>query len=148
MSRRVHSAGRFNHCDYGWFVRRLKADPDEWFKFECILQALEANSCEPIPEEFMIYLRRRLDQEAPKPRGRRPGGSLEELRRHLIRFHYRRNLDWLKARRKSTGFKGWSLIRDADWWKGPPSERAARITKKRLAPSFTWERVRQIASSD
>ena len=136
---------RFNHRDYGWFVRRLKADPDEWFSSEYILQALEANSREPIPEELVIYLKRRLDREVPKPRGRRPGGTGREVHEHQLRFHYRRTQDWLKARRKSSGLEGWSLIRDAEWWRGPPSERAARMVKKRYAPSISWERVRQIA---
>ena len=139
---------RFNRRHYGWFVRRLKTDPDEWFSSEDILQALEANSREPIPEGFATHLKRRLDREVPKPRGRKPGGSVDELRRLLIRLHYRRNLDWLEARGKSSGLEGWSLIRDADWWRGPPSERAARMAKVRFARSITWQRVRQIALGD
>jgi hypothetical protein len=139
---------RFNHRDYGWFVRRLKTDPDEWFSSEDILQALEAYSREPIPEEFATYLKRRLDREVPKPRGRKPGGSVDELRHLLIRLHYRRNLDWLEARGKSGGLEGWSLIPEADWWQGPPSERAARMVKERYGRSITWQRVRKIALGD
>jgi len=139
---------RFNRRYYGWFVRRLKTDADEWFSSEDILQALEAYSRERIPEEFSTYLKRRLDREVPKPRGRKPGGSVDELRCLLIRLHYRRNLDWLEARGKSSGLEGWSLIRDADWWRGPPSERAARMVKVLFARSITWQRVRQIALGD
>ena len=139
---------RFNHRDCGYYVRRLREDPDKWFESQYILEALEANAREPIPQELREYLLRRLDREVPKPRGRKPGGSVEQIRRNLIRHQYRRYLDWLTAREKSVGLRGWSLIRDAEWWQGPPSERAARMTKERCAPSISWERVRQIALGD
>lgn len=147
-----HSKGahgsRFNHRDFGYYVRRLREDPDEWFGSKSILEALEANSCEPIPQQLKEYLLRRLDREVPMPRGRKPGSTIKQTHRYFIQVEYRRYLDWLTARKKSVGLRGWSLIRDVEWWQGPPSERAARMVKKRFARSITWERVRQIALGD
>ena len=31
--------------------------------------------------------------------------------------------------KKKHGLKGWRFIRDAGWWRGPPSERAARMNR-------------------
>ena len=62
-----------------------------------------------------------------KPRGRKPGSELEEIRNQLGAIFYRRYLPWLQKRKKRYGLKGWPAIREADWWQGSPSERARRM---------------------
>lgn len=50
-----------------------------------------------------------------------------------VEFCYFDFLTWLKERKRRYGhLKGWLMIRDADWWQGPPSERALRMARKRV----------------
>ena len=51
------------------------------------------------------------------------------------------NWEWL-----SMGLVGWKLIREADWWQGPPNERAARMTCRYLRLAMDWRRVQNIIS--
>lgn len=136
---------RLGHGNFDWHLEKIVADKDAWIETSKLLDAIVSNSRVSVLDEFVEYLRRRLDGDITKPRGRRPGGISSEIRNELIRYHYRRHLDWLTIREKSQGLKGWSQIRDAEWWQGPPSERAARITKELWRQSIGWERVRQIA---
>lgn len=137
--------GKFDHSQFSWHAEQIRSDESGWIETPKLLEAISKNSRAPIPDDVLEYLRRRLDGEIPKPRGRRPGGTVRYLRNELIRFHYRRYLDWLTKRQGTIGIDGWKLIRDADWWQGPPSERAARMVKSRYGRSITWQRVRQIA---
>ncbi len=136
---------RFGHGNFDWHLEKIVADKDAWIDTSKLLDAIVSNSRVSVPDDFVEYLRRRLDGDIPKLRGRRRGGISAEIRNELIRYHYHRHLDWLVRRQKSQGLKGWSQIRDAEWWQGPPSERAARITKELWGQSISWERVRQIA---
>lgn len=138
--------GRFNHRQYDWHATRIRADQDVWIETSWLLDAIQSNSRSPVPEEVLEYLRRRLEGDVPRRRGRPPQDDVGFIRNELIRHCYRRYLNWLTARNGTVGLQGWAGIRDADWWEGPPSERAARMTRKRLARSVSWQRVRQIAS--
>jgi hypothetical protein len=137
--------GKFDHSQFSWHAERIRSSEDVWIETSKLLDAIRKNSSAPVPDEVLEYLRRRLDGEVPKPRGRRPGGTLSYLRNQLISIHYRRYFDWLEKREKTLGLDGWSLIRNVDWWEGPPSERAARMTQKRYGRYITWQSVRQIA---
>ena len=60
---------------------------------------------------------------------------------------YARYLTWLQRRKRSMELEGWKLIRGADWWHGPPNERAARMTCRGLGlPMMNWRTVQNIVS--
>lgn len=144
---------------YGpWMERRtisgvastLKLDPDVWVETDTLMAALIDNAREPMPPSVVSYLRLRLNREARKRRGRgRFGRSpVKALRNHLISTNFERYEAWLVSRKDRLGLEGWSGIRGADWWQGPPSERAARIVTwklRKLPLNLSWQRVRDIA---
>lgn len=122
--------------------RRLEGGTD-WLRTSEIMRVLEAKLAEPLPPLLREHLTARLDGTAQKARGPQP-----ESRRHRDLFiwaNYYRIHRWLARRRKSVGLVGWRNIRNADWWKGPPAERAARMVQRRLAPMLTWRQVQEIA---
>ena len=93
------------------------------------------------------------------PRPARPRADIEkplsQIKKALIPSTYARYFAWLKQRKRpkklkrrerSIELKGWKTIREADWWRGPPSERAARMTCRRLGLAMDWRRVRNIVS--
>lgn len=143
---------------YGpWMERRtvrgiaavLKLDPQAWVETDVLIAALRDNAREPLPDIVTSYLRRRLDGEARKRRGRGrfvncPTKTLRDL---LIATHYTRFEAWLSARDKKRGLEGWSRVREADWWQGPPGERAARMVLRKLELNLSWQRVRDIAGA-
>ncbi len=67
------------------------------------------------------------------------------MRPTLTSLRFERIETWLNARQDTHGLEGWRTIRDADWWQGPPSERATRMVQRGLELNFDWESVRNIA---
>lgn len=141
---------------YGAFLERrsvrhltgaLGAEKDRWIETDDLLAALVDNAREPLPEIFYDYLRRRLDGEVRKPRGRGRSTlfATTSLKRLLIAALYDRYEAWLTVRKKACGLVGWPGIRACAWWEGPPSERAARMVQRKLRLNLSWERIRDIA---
>ncbi len=120
-------------------VDRLSADE--------ITSALIANSVEPVPPTVLAHIRTRLAETNRIRKGRPSSAEKNPLKVELIYHLFMRKKDWLTARKKSQGLKGWKQIRDADWWKGPPAERAARMVLRRLELNMTWESVQKLAYS-
>lgn len=124
-------------------ARRLEQDPHCWLAAREIVQSLQASLAEPIPAALLAHLEERLEGTAQRQRG--PNPRDRHVRDLLIWAKYYRMHRWLVARRKTRGLKGWRTIQGAQWWKGPPAERAARMTQGRLAPMLTWKQVQEIA---
>lgn len=140
-------------------IKRLKSSskPRAYIPPEQIARALRKNPGVPLPPEIHDYLCDFLEGKIPAPAGR-PADiekPLAQIKKHLIPPTYARYLAWLKRRQRPKGhkrgerlaeLKGWKTIRDADWWRGPPSERAARMTRHHLGLAMDWRRVRNIVS--
>jgi hypothetical protein len=107
----------FDKRRYSAHVHQLQKEPSAWIATEDLIEALVANSKEPIPELLLAHLRQRLDGIAKKPRGRKK--KVAGLREYLVPVYYERYLRWLQNRKKTHGLKGWSCIQSAKWWKGP-----------------------------
>lgn len=128
-------------------AERLHQDRGVWIETDVLLEALVDNSREPIPPTVVDHLRRRLDGTARKKQGkaRTARSAKQRLRDHRIAAEFVRYEAWLTARAHQGALRGWSALRSAEWWQGPPSERAARIVQKRLGLNLSWERIRAIA---
>ncbi len=116
---------------------------------EQIARALKENPGIPLPPEIHDYLCDFLEGKILAPRGRPPDSEnpWSQINKHLIPPIYARYLAWLRRRRRSMGLEGWKQIREADWWQGPPNERAARMTRRRLGlPMMDWRTVQNIVS--
>ena len=111
-----------------------------------LAEALRRHRDEPIPDKVFDHLCARL-AGTDKKRGRRPDKLTEHIRAILVPIFYERYFDWLKLRKRRCGLEGWPRIREADWWQGPPHERAARMVAKRLFPNHTWRHVANFVSS-
>ncbi len=115
---------------------------------EQIARALRENPGIPLPPEFHDYLCDFLEGKI-RATGGRPAdfeNPLSQIRKTLIPPTYARYLTWLQRRKRSMGLKGWKLIRGAVWWQGPPNERAARMTRRRLGLAMDWHAVQNIVS--
>ena len=142
---RVVKRGAFDRCPYASIERTLAADPQAWIETSLILKAIDSTfSRRPIPESVRDYLRKRLDGEAKKRQGRVRTVS-RKMRDNMIWANFTNVEDWLSTRNAKYGLRGWRFIRDADFWQGPPSERAARIVKLKLELDLEWETIRNIA---
>ena len=112
--------------------------------------ALRKHGLRPIPSCVLEYLCRLLEGKVTKPKGRKALPKLEKRRRRMILRHfYRRHLTWLQNRKARYGhLDGWSRIRQASWWQGPPNERAARMVAQRFGyGAESWRTVRNDVSS-
>ena len=119
---------------------RIQPLPDSRVRFLWVTTS-PVNQC-------LVGLTTRLEGKIKAPAGR-PAVSetpLSYIKRTLIPLTYARYLTWLQRRKQSMGLKGWELIRQADWWDGPPNERAARMTRRRLRLAMDWRRVHNIVS--
>lgn len=125
-----------------------RSDRPTYIPPEQLARAIRFNPGVPIPLIIQDYLCDYLDGEIKAPAGRPPGHlkAPEHLKTALIPITYRRYYAWLKQRNKSVGLKGWPFIAGAEWWQGPPSERAARMTCTKLRLSMGWHRVLNIVS--
>jgi hypothetical protein len=115
---------------------------------EQIARALRRNPGVPLPPEIHDYLCDFLEGKIPAPAGRRADieKPLSQIEKALIPPIYARYIAWLQRRKRSMGLEGWRLIREADWWQGPPNERAARMTCRRLRLAKDWRRVQNLVS--
>ncbi len=115
---------------------------------EQIARALRENPGILLPPEIHDYLCDLLEGKIPAPAGRRADSEkpLSQIKKTLIQPTYARYLAWLKRRKRTMGLEGWKLIRGADWWRGPPNERAARMTCRSLRLAMDWRRVQNIIS--
>ena len=127
---------------------RLEADPNLWIETNDIVTAISALAREPIPPNLLDYIRRRLDGTVRKRQGRgRAATRRQEQGRNLaICVFFYRYEAWLTARARRHGLKGWAALAGADWWQGPPSERAARMVQRRIQQhNLSWRTIRNIA---
>ncbi|MFT5488782.1 MAG: hypothetical protein ACI9JL_004525 [Paracoccaceae bacterium] len=115
---------------------------------EQLARALRFNPGVPVPQIIQDYLIDLLEGEIRVPAGRRPDrlNVFQVIKRELIPLTYARYHTWLTKRKKSVGLEGWSCIEKADWWQGPPSERAARMTCRYLGLAMDWHRVLNVVS--
>lgn len=142
----IVNRGVFDRCPYASIERTLAADPKAWIETYRLMAAIESGFArKPMPETVRAYLRKRLDGEARKRQGRGRRTASRKLRDASIWANFSNVEDWLNARKGRHGLRGWRFIRDADFWQGPPSERAARIVKRRLDLDIDWESIRNIA---
>jgi hypothetical protein len=109
--------------------------------------ALRCNPDVAVPPVVHDHLCQHLEGKVRKPRGRTPGGAVQLVRDATAAALYERYLVWLKRRKRRLGLKGWPALQGADWWQGPPHERAARMVARRLFQGHTWEHVRNVVSS-
>ncbi len=115
---------------------------------EQVARALRENPGVPLPPEIHEYLCNFLEGKIQGPAGR-PADSENptlRLKKALVPPTYERYLAWLQRRKRLMGLKGWKQIRDADWWHGPPNERAARMTRRRWGLAMDWHAVQNIVS--
>lgn len=130
--------------------RRLKSRSQQevYIAPEQLVLALRANPGVPLPPRIHSYLCDFLEGKIKKPGGRPPDSQSPRamINKHLIPVFYKRYYTWLEKRKKPIDPNGWKTIKKADWWQGPPSERAARMTLKRLKLSIGWRRVLNIVS--
>lgn len=126
-------------------ARELDADPNAWLETSYLIAELTRNGREPIPGPVLAHLRDRLDGTAKKRQGRGRVPRSKAVRDAYIWVHFERTEAWLKAREASQGLAGWKRIRTAEWWQGPPSERAARMVQHGLGLNLDWQSVRNIA---
>lgn len=132
-------------CPLQNVVRRLEEDPNIRIETNSLLAALNAGAQGAIPEVILTHLRNRLDGQSPKERGRPKPGPAQKLRNQLILIYFEKFELWLQWREERVGLAGWPRLHETDWWQGPPSERAARMVRRRLKLNLTWERIRNIA---
>lgn len=115
---------------------------------EELAQALRANPGAPLPPPVLDYLCRRLEGNAGPPRGRRRRREMTRLRDALIGVLYGTYLRRLQVRARRSGLPERPGV---DWWRGPPHERAARMTAERLRrlgfPALDWRHVLNLVSS-
>lgn len=141
---------------YGRFLDRgtvrgvaatLAQCPAAWIETDVLIAALRDNAREPIPEAVIDYFRQRLDGEVRKERGRGRSALSAKVRLRNLRISSRFEFyeAWLTARKARSGLQGWSAIQTADWWQGPPSERAARMVLRKTGLNMSWRRVQDIA---
>lgn len=151
---RDHNAGttaRFSYLDelhLGGIERRIAAG--EYVDGAELSDALRRHGQQPIPPEVLDYLCRYLKDEVDRPSGRPTMPEVERRRQEMfVRWAYRRNLAWLQKRKKHYGdLKGWLRIQGSDFWKGPPSEKAARMAARRFwYAADSWRTVVNLSSS-
>lgn len=93
----------------------------EYVSAEDLAAALRKHGSRPISHSVLDYLCRHLEGKIAKPKGRK------------ARYGH---LD------------GWSGIRGASWWHGPPNERAARMVAQRVGHGAeAWRAIQNEVSS-
>ena len=110
---------------------------------EQLARAIRANPGAALSPEIHNYLCDFLEGKIKKPSGRPPNSesASKTIVKIIIPVIYDHYYIWLKKRNRSIGLNGGSLFKNADWWQGPPSERAARITSRALNHSIDWRSV-------
>ena len=108
---------------------------------------LEHNTDKPLPPWFSALIMDALRGTLKQKRGPKQGALLDRIRLGFAQYFYQRHLAWLQNRQNVIGLTGWPCIRHADWWQGPPHERAARMTQKRFYRMRDWRTVLNLMSS-
>ena len=140
--------------DYGYtlytLVRRQLQQTSEkvsYVEASLLVNALRRNAEEPVPPDILDYVCEALEGKVKAPGGRpRKVEARHVIARFWLVMDYQRYYAWLHARKTTHGLRGWQKIRDADWWQGPPSERAARMAARRYFEPIDWRHVVNIAS--
>ncbi len=106
-----------------------------------VADAIREHGVAAMPSELQDWLSAYLEGKVTPKRGRPADHALTRNMLLMLKcYHYNRMRTWLQARKKRYGhLKGWSGVRDAGWWEGPPAERAARIVAQRWGYGFhSW----------
>lgn len=77
-------SGKSDHRQFNWRADRIRADKDIWIETSLLLNAIRCNSSSPVPEEVLEYMRRRLEGEVPRPRGRPSRDDVGFIRNELF----------------------------------------------------------------
>lgn len=143
-------ASEYGNILFGLIETRLKSSSNRraYIPPEQIARALRRNAGVPLPPALHDYLCDFLEGKIKAPAGRPSDAEdiMKLFRKVLVPLEYKRYLAWLQKRKRSIGLEGWTLIRNADWWRGPPNERAARMTCRRSGLAVDWRRVQNIVS--
>jgi hypothetical protein len=103
-----------------------------------LAEIIEANAGEPLPSWLIELVAKALRGELKQRAGRPKQNVLSEMRFTVAAFQYSRVLRWLQKREHIIGLGGWSILRQNDWWQGPPHERAARIVTAQWLRHMNW----------
>ena len=114
-----------------------------------LAQLLSANGGRALPPWLLDHLCCHLRGEVRRKPGPKTLSAQEELEIAAALQPYGKLLAWLQKRKRSQGLNGWSCIRKADWWRGPPHERAKRMIQERspILRRFDLHRLANIISS-
>ena len=137
-----------NELHLGDIERRIAKG--EYVSAEDLAAALRKHGSRPISPCVLDYLCRFLEGKVIAPKGRKALPKFQRLRNRLILLGmYRPYLSWLRRRkRRDQHLEGWPIIREADFWKGPPNEIAARMVARRVGyGAESWRRVQNLISS-
>ena len=110
---------------------RQPGHPRHYVSADELARAIEVNPGRPIPPVIAAYKQQLEAGKVKKPLGRKPKDGVEQMVEMVIVRDYRRTRRRLQQRKRTVGLNGWSTIKRADWWQGPPNERAAAMTAHR-----------------
>ena len=136
----------------GCTIRHVEEKLEEgaYVDADLLIEGLRDNDGHGLPPIVLDYVCRFLKGEVKKPRGRKElPPTLASTRDLIFTGLYQRYYTWLKNRKRRYGhLNGWSLIREADFWQGPPNEIAARMLARKFSyGADSWRSVRNIISS-
>ena len=140
MRRGAFIPGSFNSLLHKLDRSKFVSGPD-------VASILRKHPGEALPPEFLEYVCLHLEGKVHKPPGRKRIGSDRKLLNISACLDYERYLEWFRKRHNSVGLAGWKPIRDAEWWQGPPHERAARMVTRKWYRHLNWRSVRNLISS-
>ena len=109
---------------------------------------LSANAHRPLPVWFSDLVAKSLRGNLKRRAGRPKAPPILEIRYAAATADYRAYLAWLTKRDRTSGLKGWSILRKQDWWSGPPYERAAKIVARKWRLPISWRSFLNRISSD
>ncbi len=127
----------------------------EYVSPQWLAKAIRRRGAKPIPPMVEACLCDVLEGKIAKPRGRHAQLTKDELLIWRLQasvaesWLYRRYLSWLHKRKQRYGhLNGWKQIRQADFWIGPPNERAARMVARSMGKGArSWRSVQNRISS-
>ena len=140
---------RIKHTPYGRSLSSLRNSGPQSVNPGVLAEGLREYSDAPLPEDLRMWLADYLAGDIRPKRGRPARPAHEQLHRKALWLAtYKRYLTWLQERQSKAGhLNGWSYIREAGWWQGPPSERAARMVAERFGEGHhAWRSVQTILS--
>lgn len=141
---------KFDICVLWMEIVQSELENGEYVDGKRLADALQDNRDEPVPPEVLDYLCQFLEGQVKKPRGRKKiPPSVVRYYNMILRGFYDRYLEWLTVRKKRYGhLQGWAPVRDADFWQGPPNEKAARMVARKFSyGAESWRTVHNRISS-